>query len=260
MCCSPPPGPAGRRPPGAETHEAQVNPPLPHDDEFGAPHGIGPAPPDEATALAKVESCLATWFPPQAGQTTSLASAPTRWSTSKRFPQPPHRYSYSGITAPHNPSRNGPTLRSAPRRERRHRSCGSIRSSGTARAGILTWARAGAPCRRPDSARREPSPVPRRWSLASRLASRPRRRIAGPRVLVIPLEGRAGSAATRIAAPTTGRVGDGSRRDAEPRQHHPLQHDPRREHAQQRQGAPPVAHRPPPRIAARPRSSWSFSA
>ena len=63
---------SSRAPAGRPVQEAQENPPLPHADALGAPHGIADPPP--ATALANVESCLATCCPPHFGlETTSLS-------------------------------------------------------------------------------------------------------------------------------------------------------------------------------------------
>jgi hypothetical protein len=82
--------PFSRAPAGRAPHEAQENPPDPHEAALGAPHGIEE--PDGA-ALAKVENCFATFAPPHAGQVTPLESAPTRCSNSNRRPQSPQVYS-----------------------------------------------------------------------------------------------------------------------------------------------------------------------
>jgi hypothetical protein len=88
---------SARAPAGRPGQEAQEKPPLPQAEAFGAPHGI--ADPPAATALANVESCLATCAPLHFGQVTPVLSAPIRCSTSNLAPQSRQAYSYNGIAS-----------------------------------------------------------------------------------------------------------------------------------------------------------------
>ena len=138
-------------------------------------------------------------------------------STSKRRPQPRQEYSYSGIIALRNRSRGDPTCSRGLPRGRRHPWCGSIRSSGTARAGSLTWAPGGVASRtsgrtprRSRSRRSPPSPpsrVPPR--LALRIVDLPAS--TGPSevaqtLLPFPLPPRppAGSGTAHVGTPSLG--------------------------------------------------------
>lgn len=143
-------------PAGRPAQRAQVKPPLPQDEAFGAPHGMAPSLP--VPLLANVENCFATLPAPHAGQATPVPSAPTRWSTSKRRPHSRQVYSYRGISALRNPSRGSPRGRSGHPRGRPRQSSRSTRSSGTARAGPLTWGPASVPCRSRGKGRPAPSP------------------------------------------------------------------------------------------------------
>lgn len=72
--------------------------PPPHPAELGLPHGNA-APLPVGTLEAKVENAFVTSCPPHEGQDRPSAVAPTRCSTSNRFPHCWHTYSYSGISA-----------------------------------------------------------------------------------------------------------------------------------------------------------------
>lgn len=248
-----------RRPPGAGGHDAQEKPPLLQDEALGAPHGIGPEPLEPATALANVECCFATSCPPHPGQTTSRASAPTRWSTSKRRPQPRHVYSYSGIIVLRNLSRGDPKRWSGSPEERPHPWYGSLRSSGTARAGSLTWAPAAVASHTSGRARRWPAPPRSPLPVASRCPLWVVLRVAGFLAPIGAAQGRAGAAPAPLASPTAGRVRDCSGGHAELRKHDPLQQQPGCQHAQQNQGVAPIAHLWSPSMAARPCAISRFS-